>query len=163
MPRPRKSLSAHDLFSQVADYRRQFERPVRDRIDELERELEQLRAFLKDFAGGGTMHRRGPGRPPGSGARRPGRPPGTARRGPGRPPGSTNKRRRVRRSSEDVNKQAHDMLSDIQGAGKEGIGGGELTRKYGMVRPTIKEFIESRTQAKLKMVGPFNRARYVAQ
>jgi ElaB/YqjD/DUF883 family membrane-anchored ribosome-binding protein len=64
------------------------------------------------------------------------------------------RKRRGRRSSEEVNAQAREMIEYIRSKGREGATGKEITQKFGKILPSIKEFLNSRDAgAKVKTKG----------
>jgi hypothetical protein len=72
------------------------------------------------------------------------------------------KAKQSKRTPEQVNKQATEMLAFIKKAGEEGVSGREINSKFGKVIPTVKVFVETRTGEKLKTKGQRSAMRYFA-
>jgi hypothetical protein len=78
---------------------------------------------------------------------------------PGPKPGKVTK---GKRTPEQVNQQAKEMLAFIKKAGDEGVSGRDINAKFGKVIPTVKVFVEERTGEKLKTKGERSAMRYFA-
>jgi hypothetical protein len=70
-------------------------------------------------------------------------------------------RRRKRRSSYDVKKQAQDMVDFIQSKGKTGATTAEIVKRFGKVLPSIKAFITPKVDAEIKTIGAGRATVYV--
>jgi len=75
---------------------------------------------------------------------------------------STGKKRRMRRSPEQLKGEATKVLAMIRKAGKEGIGGAEIRKSVPGVGQNIKEFVEKNAGVKLKTTGQKVKMRYHA-
>jgi hypothetical protein len=62
-------------------------------------------------------------------------------------------KRRKRRSSAEVQAQAEEMVAFIKSKGKGGARTNDIVAKFGKVLPSIKAFIDSKVDAKLKTTG----------
>src|SRR5688572_5079102 len=100
-----------------------LKRPIEKRLAEVEAEAEKLRDMLKGFTIGG-----GDGVGDGRAAKT------KTKKKPGR-------KRRARRTPEQLKAEAGKVLKMIQDAGKDGIGGGEIRKRFPGVGPNIKGFV----------------------
>ncbi len=74
----------------------------------------------------------------------------------------TGKRRRIRRSPEQLKAEAMQVLAMIKKTGKGGIGGGEIRKSFPGVGQNIKAFVEKNAGVKLKTTGQKIKMRYFA-
>ena len=70
------------------------------------------------------------------------------------------KKRRIRRSSEQLKAEATKVLAMIRKVGKDGIGGAEIRKSVPGVGQYIKEFVEKNSGVKLKTRGQRSAMRY---
>jgi hypothetical protein len=70
------------------------------------------------------------------------------------------KKRRIRRSSEQLKAEATNVLAMIRKAGKDGIGGVEIRKSFPGVGLSIKEFVAKNAAVKLKTTGQRSAMRY---
>src|SRR5437762_12051379 len=111
---------------------------ITSRLDDAARAIREMLGKL----GGGVANGRGPGRPPG--------------RGPGRPPGSAStgrKRKRIRRSPQQLKLEAQAILEFIRGKGASGASGSEIRKQHPKVGPDIKGFVQKWGSKKLRTSG----------
>jgi hypothetical protein len=80
----------------------------------------------------------------------------------GKPGSKPAKVEKGKRTPEQVNQQAKEMLAFIKKAGDGGVSGRDINAKFGKVIPTVKIFIEERTGEKLKTKGERSAMRYFA-
>ncbi len=82
---------------------------------------------------------------------------GSAKKKPGRPAGTTTakatSKRRVRRSPEQLKSEAVKVVALIRSAGKDGISGSEIRKKFPGAGQNIKGFVQQYTGEKLKTTG----------
>jgi hypothetical protein len=88
---------------------------------------------------------------------------GAARRG--RPPGSvaaagTKKRKRIRRSPEQLQKVGESVVRFIRSKGDQGASGVEIRKLHDKIGPDIKGFVEKFGDQKLKTTGVKSSMRY---
>jgi hypothetical protein len=69
-------------------------------------------------------------------------------------------KRRVRRTPEQLKDEATKILAFVRSAGKDGVGGGEIRKKFPGVGQNIKDFVQKNTGAKLKTTGQKVKMRY---
>jgi hypothetical protein len=72
------------------------------------------------------------------------------------------KKRRIRRTPEQLKAEADKVLAMIRGAGKAGIGGGEIRKKFPGVGQNIKAFVQQYAGVKVKTTGQKVKMRYHA-
>jgi hypothetical protein len=74
----------------------------------------------------------------------------------------TSRTKKGKRTPEEVNQQAKEMLAFIKKAGEDGVTGKEINAKFGKVVGTTRAFVESRTGEKVKTKGERSAMRYFA-
>jgi hypothetical protein len=80
----------------------------------------------------------------------------------GKTPTATAPRKRIRRNPEQLKGDATKVVAFIRSAGKEGIGGGQIRKKFPGVGQNIKGFVQQHAGEKLKTTGQKVNMRYHA-
>ena len=75
---------------------------------------------------------------------------------------TTGKKRRIRRSPEQLKAEAGKVLAMIRKAGKDGIGGAEIRKSVPGVGQNIKDFVEKNAGVKVRTTGQKVKMRYHA-
>ena len=68
--------------------------------------------------------------------------------------------RKRRRSTEECEAQAAEIVAFIKAAGKDGVGGGDITAQFGKIAPSVRAFLEKYSDAKIKTTGNKASMRY---
>jgi hypothetical protein len=121
-----------------------LKKPIQKRLAEVEAEAEKLRDMLKGFGGGMVSN----GRPATTTT--------TKRKTIG------GKKRRIRRTPEQLAAEAGKVHKMIRDAGKEGISGSEIRKKFPGVGQNIKGFVKQYTGQTVKTTGQKVKMRYHA-
>jgi hypothetical protein len=87
---------------------------------------------------------------------------GSAAKPIGKKTTKTARKLRIRRNPEQLNGEATKIVAFIRSAGKEGLGGGEIRKKFPGVGQNIKSFVQQHAGEKLKTTGQKVNMRYHA-
>jgi hypothetical protein len=112
---------------------------ISEAVEAIKSEISRLEGVLKVLENGAATTA-APGRMPALAAAKPVK---TTKSG----------KRRKRRSSSEVLAQAEEMVAFIKSKGKAGARTNDIVAKFGKVLPSIKAFIDSKVDSKLKTTG----------
>lgn len=169
MPRGRKPKSAggrkgsnfelESLQAEIEAFRRSKILPIEEWIadlekhrDQLDQEIQKLQQLKSGLAGGEALSS--------IAAPRRGRPPKNEGTAPAKTAGRKGKR--VRRSREDVEAHAKQILEFVRSA-KNGVTGTQIKDKFGKVIGTVKNYVKQYTGVDIESVGPKTSMRYTVK